>query len=135
MSSKAIDQALRIAHEQLATTYAGLVEASSRHPEDIENLQRQLKEATDKHEALLLEASSSTNNQNTELEAQIVELKREKEEREEEVEELKSTLEEVEQEVELLKNARREGEEREMQLNQVTRFRVFTTSYLLMVSL
>ncbi|KIR26793.1 hypothetical protein I309_04366 [Cryptococcus deuterogattii LA55] len=91
--------ALRIAHEQLTSTYAGLVEASSRHPEDIENLQRQLKEATDKHEALLLEASSATNNQNAELEAQIVELKKEKEEREKEVEELKSILAEVEQEI------------------------------------
>lgn len=120
MSSKAIDQALRIAHEQLTSTYAGLVEASSRHPEDIENLQRQLKEATDKHEALLLEASSAKNNQNAELEAQIVELKKEKEEREKEVEELKSILAEVEQEVELLKNARREGEEREMQLNNAS---------------
>lgn len=111
--------ALRIAHEQLTTTYAGLVEASSRHPEDVENLQRQLKEATDKHGALLLEASSSTNDQSAELKAQIEELKKEKEEKEKEVEELKGTLEEVEQEVELLKNARREGEERERQLNKI----------------
>ncbi|OXH37700.1 hypothetical protein J008_02070 [Cryptococcus neoformans] len=111
--------ALRIAHEQLTTTYAGLVEASSRHPEDIENLQRQLKEATDKHEALLLEASSSTNDQSAELEAQIEKLRKEKKEKEKEVEELKGTLEEVEQEVELLKNTRRESEERERQLNEI----------------
>lgn len=95
-----------------------------------------MKEATDKHEALLLEASSTTNNQNAELEAQIVELKKEKEEREKEVEVLKSILEEVEAKVELLKNARREGEEREMQLNQVTRFfECSLPTILLMVSL
>ncbi|WVO14957.1 hypothetical protein L204_102598 [Cryptococcus depauperatus] len=111
--------AMRTAHNQLSTTYAELVEISSRHPEAVADLQKQLNDASSKHEALLLEAAQGSQSTITTLEDEVATLKKEKSEREKEVKEKIDQLAQIGKELETLKQARQESKEKEKNMEQI----------------
>ncbi|WRT69894.1 uncharacterized protein IL334_006885 [Kwoniella shivajii] len=109
-------QDLQITHEQLTTTHAALLESSAQHSEALAQLELRLKEANEKHDALLAESSSISQH---ELEDKLTDVTRAKDTAETELVDVKTRSGELEEEVEQLAEVRRIMEAKEASLNEI----------------
>ncbi|WVF68303.1 hypothetical protein IAT40_003068 [Kwoniella sp. CBS 6097] len=112
-------QQLKQAHDELSATYADLLRSSSKHPDQLAELEGKLKGAADKHVNLLEEVSQASNGKIKDLEDGLNAALKAKDEIQAELEEVKSKLVESEEELAQIAQVRQAMEEKEATLNEI----------------